>query len=262
MVGAGAVLYTPCTMPTGPARRRATRRQPIARASLAQQVADRLRQEIHDTSLRPGDRLDEQELATRLGVSRTPVREALRHLAAQGLVEMRSRRGCSVARLTIEDQRDIFPIMARLEGWVAHLVAAHAGAGDLEALEALHERLERLAAAGDTSRYWDTNYDFHMALQAIAGNRWLQELLGGLRGKLNLARHRSLKLPGRIHASLAEHRALMRALRRRRPEEAEAVMREHLLSQLAAVLSLEGGAAEVAAAAAPRKRKRSPHRAE
>jgi DNA-binding GntR family transcriptional regulator/TRAP-type C4-dicarboxylate transport system substrate-binding protein len=235
-----------------PAPRRAAAGEPIASASLAQQVADRLRQEIHDGALRPGDRLDEQELADRLGVSRTPVREALRRLAAQGLVEERARRGCFVASLTVQDLQDIFPIMARLEGWVAHQVAARADAAALAGLEALHERLERLASAEDTSRYWDTNYDFHVAMQAIAGNRWLQELLGGLRGKLSLARHRSLKLPGRIHASLAEHRALMRALRRRRPEEAEAVMRGHLLSQLDAVLALEGLAA--GAAAAPRRK--------
>jgi DNA-binding GntR family transcriptional regulator len=247
-------------MPTGPAApRRASRSRPIARASLAQQVADRLRQEIHDAALAPGGRLDEQELATRLGVSRTPVREALRQLAAQGLVEVRSGRGCSVACLTIQDQQDIFPIMARLEGWVAHQVAARADAAALAGLEALHERLELLAAAGDTSRYWDTNYDFHVAMQAIAGNRWLQEILGGLRGKLNLARHRSLKLPGRIHASLGEHRALMRALRRRRPEEAEAVMRDHLLSQLGAVMALEG-LAEDGGAGAPATRTRATRR--
>jgi DNA-binding GntR family transcriptional regulator len=144
--------------------------------------------------------------------------------------------------------------MARLEGWVAHQVAARAGAAELATLDALHERLERLAASGDGSRYWDVNYDFHVALQAIAGNRWLQEILGGLRGKLNLARHRSLRLPGRIDASLSEHRALMRALHRRRPEEAEAVMRRHLLNQLEAVLTLEGRGGGAAAPPADRRR--------
>jgi DNA-binding GntR family transcriptional regulator len=156
-----------------------------------------------------------------------------------------------VAHLTLQDQRDIFPIMSRLEGWVAHEVAGHATPEELARLGALHDRLERLAAAGDASRYWDVNYDFHLAMQAMAGNRWLQEILGGLRGKLNLARHRSLKLPGRLEASLAEHRALMRALRRRRPDEAEAVMRRHLSSQLDAIVELEGAAGEDGAARPP-----------
>jgi len=215
-------------------------RPAISRSSLSQQVADHLRQEIYDRRLPPGRRLDESELATRLGVSRTPVREALRQLAAQGLVEIRSRRGCFVAELTLEDQREIFPIMARLEGWVAHEVAKKATAEDLERLRDLHGRLEKLAAAEDVDRYWEANYVFHVALQELAGNRWLQNILGELRRKLNLARHRSLKLPGRIRRSIAEHRLLMKAISGRRPAEAEAAMRDHLLSQLEALIELEG----------------------
>jgi len=226
---------------TEPARGRA---QAISRSSLSQQVADHLRQQIYDRRLLPGRRLDESALASALGVSRTPVREALRQLAAQGLVEIRSRRGCFVAELTLEDQREIFPIMARLEGWVAHEVAKKATAADLERLRELHARLEKLAAAEDVDRYWEANYVFHVALQELAGNRWLQNILGELRRKLNLARHRSLKLPGRIHRSLAEHRSLMKALAARRPAEAEAAMRDHLLSQLDALLELEGAKAE------------------
>jgi len=220
---------------------RAARREPISRVSLAEQVADRLRQEIYDRRLAPGRRLDETELAEELGVSRTPVREALRQLTAQGLVESRSRRGCFVAEVTLEDQREIFPIMARLEGWVAHEVAKKATPGDLDHLRELHSRLERLAAAEDVDRYWEANYVFHVALQELAGNRWLQNILGELRRKLNLARHRSLKLPGRIHRSIAEHRAVMKALAARRPAEAESAMRDHLLNQLDALTRLEAG---------------------
>jgi len=234
-------MYTVCTVQNAVS---AGRRGPISRSSLAQQVADHLRQEIYDRRLAPGSHLDETELAASLGVSRTPVREALRQLAAQGLVETRSRRGCFVTELTLEDQREIFPIMARLEGWVAHEVAKKATAADLARLRELHARLERLAAAEDVDRYWEANYAFHVALQDLAGNRWLKNILGELRRKLNLARHRSLKLPGRIHRSIAEHRALMRALAGRRPEEAEAAMRHHLLSQLDALTRLEAGKKE------------------
>ena len=211
----------------------------ISRSSLSQQAADHLRREIYARRLRPGRRLDESELAASLGVSRTPVREALRQLAAQGLVEIRSRRGCYVAELTLEDQREIFPIMARLEGWVAHEAAKNASAVDLAHLEELHARLERLAAANDVDRYWEANHVFHVTLQELAGNRWLQNILGELRRKLNLARHRSLKLPGRIRQSVAEHRAVMKALRGRHPAKAEAAMRDHLLRQLDALLLLE-----------------------
>jgi DNA-binding GntR family transcriptional regulator len=231
-------------MRTGTAARaaRSAARAPIERSSLAQQVVERLRQQIYDRTLAPGSRLDEVELATELGVSRTPVREALRQLAARGLVELRAGRGAFVTQLTLEDQRDIFPIMARLEGWVAHQVAERASDADLERLTELHERLERWAAAGDVDRYWESNYVFHIALQELVGNRWLQDILGELRRKLNLARHRSLKLEGRMDHSLAEHRALLRALRRHKADEADALMQRHLLNQLDALLQLEGEA--------------------
>ncbi len=157
-------------------------------------------------------------------------------------MEIRSRRGCFVSELTLEDQRQIFPIMARLEGWVAHEAAKRASPGDLAHLEELHARLERLAAANDVDRYWEANYVFHVALQELAGNRWLQDILGELRRKLNLARHRSLRLPGRIRQSIAEHRLVMKALKARRPAQAEAAMRNHLLRQLDALLRLEAGA--------------------
>jgi len=198
-----------------------------------------LRQQIYEGALAPGRRLDENELAASLGVSRTPVREALRQLAAQGLVEIRSRRGCFVMELTLQDQKDIFPIMARLEGWVAQEVAEHATKEDLHRLGEIHAALERHAAAADVDGYWAANHVFHTALQELVGNRWLQDLLGGLRRKLGLSRQRSLKLPGRVDRSLAEHRALMKALRARDGARAEAVMREHLMNQLDALLQLE-----------------------
>lgn len=228
---------------------------PIASSSLAEQVMQYLRQQIYEGALAPGRRLDENDLAATLGVSRTPVREALRQLAAQGLVEIRARRGCFVTELTLQDQKDIFPIMARLEGWVAHEVALHATKEDLHRLGEIHAELERHAAAANVDRYWAANHVFHTALQELVGNRWLRDLLGGLRRKLGLFRQRSLKLPGRVDRSLAEHRALMKALRARDGARAEAVMREHLMNQLDALLELERDAG---AQPRPPRRRSSP----
>jgi DNA-binding GntR family transcriptional regulator len=222
------VLYTPYN-----------RRDGISRLPLAHQVAAHLRQRIYDRELAPGQRLDEAAVASGLKVSRTPVREAFRQLAAWGLVEIRARRGCFVVSLTLEDLAQIFPIMARLEGWVAHEVAARAGPEELARLKELHGALERHAGTGDTDLYWEANYVFHMALQEMTGNAWLQRILGELRGKLNLARHRSLKLPGRMRRSLEEHRALLRALQRHQADRAEILMREHLSKQLEALKRLE-----------------------
>lgn len=207
----------------------------LNKASLCQQAVDLLRERIYSHAILPGQRLDEAALAAGLGISRTPLREALKMLSAEGLVNIKPRRGCFVAELTLEDLDEIFPIMAMLEGRVAFEVAGKAGAEDLKHLDALHEKLEKHAAAGNVDRYYEVNYVFHDALQELAGNRWLQHMIGDLRKLLRLSRHRSLKLEGRLGESLAEHRALMDALHRRAPEQAEEVMRRHLLAQLAAL---------------------------
>jgi len=204
----------------------------ISRSSLSQQVAEHLRHRIHSRELLPGLRLDESELAGELGVSRTPVREALRQLAAQGLVEIRSHRGCFVSELTPEDRREILPILARLEGWAAHQAAEKASAADLVRLGRLQARMERLAAARDGERYREVSRAFHLALQELADSRWLENLLGELRRKLELTRDRSPGVPGDMRRSAAEHRAVLRAMEGGRPDEAEAAMRDALLRPL------------------------------
>jgi DNA-binding GntR family transcriptional regulator len=211
------------------------RSAPLNRTSLSQQAVEELRRRIAGSALSPGQRLDEAALADDLGISRTPLREALKVLSAEGLVEIRPRRGCYVAELGSADLEEIFPIMALLEGEVAREAAQKGSAAELKRLDQLHASLERHAAAGEIDRYYEVNYVFHDALQAIAGNRWLQHVIGDLRKLLKLSRHRSLRLEGRLAESLAEHRALMDALHRRDGDGAERVMKAHLLAQLAAL---------------------------
>jgi len=226
-----------------PPRTAPSRSASINRASLSQQAVEELRRRIAADNLAPGQRLDEAELASDLGISRTPLREALKVLSAEGLVEIRPRRGCYVAEIVPADLEEIFPIMALLEGEVAREAALKGSAADLKRLDQLHASLERHAAAGDVDRYYEVNYVFHDALQAIAGNRWLQHVIGDLRKLLKLSRHRSLRLDGRLAESLGEHRALMQALHRRDGEGAERIMKGHLLAQLAALQRLMRGLA-------------------
>lgn len=188
----------------------------------------------------PGQRLDEAALAGGLGISRTPLREALKILSAEGLLDIRPRRGCYVAEMAQDDLDEIFPIMALLEGEVAREAALKATAADLRRLDQLHAALEKHAAAGDVDRYYEANYVFHDALQQVAGNRWLQHVIGDLRKLLRLSRHRSLRLAGRLQESIDEHRALMAALRARQAETAERVMKGHLLEQLTALKRIAG----------------------
>ncbi len=207
----------------------------INRNSLGQQALALLRAKITAQEIEPGQRLDETLLASELGISRTPLREALKTLAAEGLVEQRPRRGCFVSEMSLRDLEEIFPIMAMLEGRVAFEAARKAGAEDMAFLESLHATLQVQARQGDIDRYYETNYAFHDALQQVAGNRWLRHLIGDLRKMLKLSRHRSLMLPGRLEESMAEHEDLMAAMRKRDSRGVEKIMNRHLLRQLDAL---------------------------
>lgn len=214
----------------------------IVQQALYLEVADRLRAMIDEHTLVPGAWIDEAALAATLGISRTPLREALKVLAAEGLVRLEPRRGCFVNELSEQDLDEIFPLMALLEGRCAYEAARNATAADLDALEDLHLDLARYAGAGQIDAYYETNYQIHEAIQRLAGNRWLSGLIGDLRKVLRLSRHKSLQLPGRIDESCAEHLSVFAALKARDPEGAEAMMKTHLLRQRAALKALDAQA--------------------
>ncbi len=211
---------------------------PLHGSSLHDGVAARLRSMIFERQLAPGQWIDEKALAKAWLVSRTPLREALKVLVAEGLVELVPQRGCRVIELSDDDADDLFPVMALLEGRCAHEAALKAGAADIAELQRLHEVLERHAAAQDVDGYYRANHVFHARVQALADNRWLDRATADLRKFLRLLRGRQLHLPGRIEASLNEHRVLIDALAQRDARRAERAMHDHLLSQLAALKQL------------------------
>ncbi|MGS1108769.1 GntR family transcriptional regulator [Achromobacter anxifer] len=211
---------------------------PIVRQALYLEVADRLRGMIHARSLRNGEWIDELRLAGELGISRTPLREALKVLATEGLVRLEPRRGCFVNELSAQDLEDIFPLMAMLEGRCAFEAARKASDAQLTELEPLHAALAGHAQAGRIDAYYKTNYLIHEAVQALAGNQWLSDMVGNLRKVLSLSRHRSLSQPGRIQQSCAEHLAIFDALKARDSEAAQALAHNHLMRQLEALRAL------------------------
>jgi DNA-binding GntR family transcriptional regulator len=223
---------------------------PIVRQALYLEAAERLREMIRSRVLAAGEWIDELRVAAQLGISRTPLREALKLLASEGLVRLEPRRGCFVNELSMRDLDDIFPLMAMLEGRCAYEAARKAGPEDIQRLAALHETLQEHAAAGRVDAYYQANYVIHEAIQALADNRWLTDTIGNLRKVLSLSRHKSLTLPGRIRASCAEHMAIFAAIRDHDPERAEAVARKHLLRQLDALHTLERQELAAMAAAA------------
>ena len=207
--------------------------------ALYAQVAERLRLRIYAHELLPGTWIDEQALAGEYGISRTPMREALKVLAAEGLVELRPRRGCYVTELSERDLDDMFPVIAMLEGRAAYEAAQKADAADLSQLRALHERLEQHAAAANTDAFFETNQEFHATIQRLAGNRWLSQLIDETRKLLKLTRRDSLRLDGRLKQSLLEHRAILKAVLARDASGAAGLMQAHLLSGRAALTKLK-----------------------
>jgi DNA-binding GntR family transcriptional regulator len=213
--------------------------QTISRSALYQEVAERLRQRIFSHELKPGSWIDEQALVESYGISRTPLREALKVLAAEGLVTLKPRRGCYVAEVSERDLDEIFPVLALLEGRCAYEVAERARPEELDRLETLHEKVERSAAARNVQRFFDANQAFHGLLQELAGNRWLVQAIHDLRRVLGLVRRDSLRTEGRIEQSLEEHRTIMKAIRARDAAAAEQAMRAHLMRGRAALPSRE-----------------------
>ena len=213
---------------------------PLRGSSLHDGVAARLRAMIFDAELAAGDWVDEKALAAAWQISRTPLREALKVLASEGLVELVPHRGCRVTAIGDDDADDLFPVMALLEGRCAYEAVRNADEAALAALRHLHAELERHAAAHDIDGYYRVNHEFHSRVQALADNRWLDRVTGDLRRFMRLLRGRQLQWPGRIEASLNEHRVLMDAFEQRDAARAERAMHDHLLAQLAALKKLRG----------------------
>ena len=203
----------------------------LVQNSLHDEVAAALREEIFGGEMAPGSFIDEAAVCDRLQISRTPLREALKVLTAEGLLRHEPRRGCFVAEVTQRDLDEIFPVIALLEGRCAWEAARNASDADLDALEALHGRLAKHARARRINDYYATNFAIHEAIIMLADNRWLAQVIGDLRKILKLARQQQLHAPGRLDQSLSEHLAVFAALKARDSDGAEAAMRTHLNRQ-------------------------------
>lgn len=222
---------------------------PLRRSSLHEEVASRLRHMVFERQLAPGQWVDELELAERWQISRTPLREALKVLAAEGLVQLVPRQGCRVTEMSEDDADELFPVMALLEGRCAYEAACKATPAGLAHLRQLHEALEQYAAAHDIDGYYRANHAFHSTVQALADNRWLDRATNELRKFLRLLRGRQLNWPGRIEDSIHEHRDLLAAIEHRDATRAERLMHDHLIAQLLALKAMRAHEQQAQAAA-------------
>lgn len=203
----------------------------IQSQALYMQVADKLRDQIYQHELQPGDAIDEMALCERFGISRTPLREALKVLDSEGLIELIPRKGSFVRNMDIDELNELFPVMAVLEGLCAREAVEHCSEQDYKQLSTMHERLEDYVKEGNIDAYYEQNFVFHQAIQDLSGNKWLQRIIGDLRKVLRLARHMQLTIPGRLQASLEEHRQIMQAFSQRDAAMADQCMQSHLKEQ-------------------------------
>lgn len=204
----------------------------LAPRALYQQVAEKLREQIFNRELEPGSWIDEQKLAADYGISRTPLREALKVLAVEGMVTMKVRRGAYVTEMSVQDVTQVYRLLGLLESDAAAEVAERGSDADLHELGRLHEQLE--AQAGQRDQFFSTNEQFHMRLLAMGRNRWREQIVTDLRKMMKLNRHHSLFRQGRLAESLEEHRALVQALQARDAEAAARLMKRHFENGLAA----------------------------
>ncbi|MBU3586265.1 GntR family transcriptional regulator [Polynucleobacter sp. 31A-FELB] len=201
---------------------------------LYEDVAERLREQIFSHELAPGSWLDEQSLALAFGISRTPMREAIKVLASEGLVTTKMNKGAYVTEVDRRDLEQIFTVLSLLEGQAAKETAIKASEAQLTQLDNLHHRLEKAAADRDTEQFFEINVKFHDLIQEIAGNKWMNGVIEDLRKVLKLQRRDSLTRSGRLLSSLVEHREILQAILKRDPLAADLAMRKHLTRGLEA----------------------------
>ena len=196
--------------------------------TLADKLATAIADGILSGALKPGVRLDEMGLAEQHGVSRTPVREALRQLAMSGLIDMRPRKGAIVSKATPDQVESLFVAMAEMEATCARLAAISMTPIERRRLQARHEAMLVLANAGETEAYSDANVAFHGAIYAGSHNAPLADYAMSLRRRVGPFRRAQFQVEGRLVRSNQEHDAVVRAILSGDAAGAHAAMLHHV----------------------------------
>jgi DNA-binding GntR family transcriptional regulator len=196
--------------------------------TLAEELQQKLETLIVSGELAPGARLDETELVERFGISRTPVREALKALAGTGLVDMRGPRGPCVARISLPTLIEMFQLMSAMEGLCARHAARRATTEQRNQLATLHAELESLVESGDHEHFYAVNHAFHDALYDASNTNYIAEQTRMLRKRVAMYRRHVTFLPGRMAATIGEHAAILDAIQRRDPDAAFTAASDHV----------------------------------
>ncbi len=202
---------------------------PISRQSLHDIVASRLRDMIIEGVLAPGERFNESRLVEDLGISRTPLREAIKTLAGEGLIEVRPSRGTFVRSFSAEEFKGMLEVLGELEAFAGVLACERASDAQIEEIKALHARMMQLYEDRERLAYYKENQRIHSLIAAASGNATLTELQAMLQSRMKRLRFTGNSEPGKWRAAVAEHQEMVDALSRRDGPALAEVMRRHLV---------------------------------
>jgi len=193
--------------------------------TLREKILEMIRDAILKGTMKPGERVSEPELAERFGISRTPIREAFRQLESEGYLEVVPRKGAIVASLSERDIEEFYAIKIILEGFAAKMAAENLTEKDIERLEAINERLQKIAEEGDVKNFFRVHNEFHDLFIKAAGNDKLFEMINQLVMRFKRLRLASLSHPGRMEISVEEHRNMIEAFKKHDGERADSLVR-------------------------------------
>ena len=208
----------------------------IVRAPLHVQVAERLRLLIDSGELAPGTRLNENELCQNMGVSRTPLREAIRSLATEGLVELQPNRGAIVSVVSQDDVTEILPIMASLEGLGGRLAAVQMQADQIKQIRQIHNQMVTHYQKNEVTEYFETNRLIHELITEGSGNQTLVDTINSLSAKVRRARFSAKMTRESWARAVSEHEEMITALEARDPNRLEAILIQHVETKRTTIL--------------------------
>ncbi len=209
----------------------------MRRAGLHEQVAARLRVLLVEGQIAPGQKLNERELAQSLQVSRTPLREAIKRLAAEGLVELLPNRGAIAVQLSSDDVKHTFEMMAALEGLSGEFAAQRITDAELAEIQALHFEMLAAFTRRDLSTYYRCNAKIHEAINLAAKNPVLKQFYDQVNSRLQALRFRTNQDESKWQTAMAQHDSLMKALIKRDAKATRTILVTHLHHKLEVVLS-------------------------
>jgi len=207
----------------------------ISRPSLHEELTDRLRSMIVEGVLTAGEKVPERALCEKLGVSRTPMREALKVLASDGLLTLEPNRGARVRAITVQELEEVFPLMGAFESLAGELACAQISDAQIKELKRVHEKMLTRYQASDMPGYFKHNQRIHELIMEAAGNRTLITMYNSLAVRVRQARYLANMSAERWKQAVDEHESIIQALEARDGKALSAILKKHLENKFAAV---------------------------